>query len=316
MEYIKLKHPHHFKKKEFPPLSMALGFFDGVHLGHRHVILEAKKTAAADGTKSAVMTFDPHPSVVLGKSVQHVEYITSIEDKISLVKEMGIDYLFVVHFTRAFSELLPQEFIDQYVIGLNVRTMIAGFDYTYGKMGRGTMETLPFHSRGMFENKVVSKFTVEGEKVSSTRIRAAIREGRLEELPALLGRRYTTSGTVIHGDKRGGTSLGFPTANVNIDDYIPPATGVYSVRIKVKGIWCKGVCNIGYRPTFKERLEPKPSVEVHIFDFNDDIYGEYVAVEWHTRIRGERKFAGINELVLQIEKDKQEARGYFENQQS
>ncbi|CAM3705285.1 bifunctional riboflavin kinase/FAD synthetase [Mesobacillus zeae] len=312
MEYIKLQHPHSYKNDDFPPIAMALGYFDGVHLGHQQVIAEAKRTADSAGMKSAVMTFDPHPSVVLGKSIQHVEYITPIEDKIQYIRGMGVDYLFVVHFTQEFSNLLPQEFIDQYVIDLNVRTVVAGFDYTYGKMGKGTMETIPFHSRGMFDYAVVPKLASSGEKISSTLIRSCLREGRMEELPSLLGRPYSTSGTVIHGDKRGRT-IGFPTANVNIEEYIIPPTGVYAVRINVKGDWHFGVCNIGYRPTFKENREPKPSIEVHIFNFEEEIYDEYVKVEWHARLRGEKKFSGIDELVGQIAKDRQEALVYFEN---
>ncbi|WP_285291763.1 bifunctional riboflavin kinase/FAD synthetase [Bacillus sp. ISL-35] len=310
---IKLNHPHGYKIEDFPAMAIALGYFDGVHLGHQQVIREAKKIAEARGVKSAVMTFDPHPSVVLGKSVQHVEYITPLEEKARLIEEMGVDYLFVITFSTEFSGLLPQEFVDQYIIGLNVQHVVAGFDYSYGKMGKGNMETIQFHSRSKFDFTVVSKLsTQEDEKVSSTLIRGFLRDGKVDEMPHLLGRYFTTKGIVINGERRGRT-IGFPTANVLMDEeYILPPTGVYAVKIQVEGKWHEGVCNVGYKPTFHQEKKAKPSIEVHIFNFNKEIYGESAVIEWHLRLRSERKFEGIQQLVAQIEKDKQEAVVYFE----
>ncbi|MDF2790778.1 MAG: riboflavin biosynthesis protein RibF [Neobacillus sp.] len=310
MEVIKLEFPLNIDKTEIPPISMALGYFDGVHLGHQKVILEAKKQADQKGLRSAVMTFDPHPSVVLGKNEKHVQYITPLAEKINLIEGLGIDYLFIVHFTAEFANLLPQEFIDQYVIDLNVKHVVAGFDFSYGRMGKGTMEILPFHSREKFTFTIVEKFTSGDEKVSSTRIRQYIKNGRFTELPELLGRFYTTAGIVVHGDKRGRT-IGFPTANVDTnDEYILPPTGVYAVKIKIDENWYEGVCNVGYKPTFnKDAL--KISVEVHIFNFENNIYDSQVTIEWHQYLRKEQKFSGIQELIAQIEKDKQNAIKYF-----
>jgi riboflavin kinase / FMN adenylyltransferase len=309
LEVIRHRFPDNLAKIDKPPLAMALGYFDGVHLGHQQVILEAKNIAEQKGIASAVMTFDPHPSVVLGK-VQQIQYITPLEEKIKIIEELAIDYLFIIQFTPEFANLLPQEFIDQYIIGLNVHHVVAGFDFTYGRMGKGTMETLPFHSRDQFSHSVVSKFTQGNEKVSSTRIRNLLKEGKTDALLPLLGRYYTTSGIVIHGDKRGRT-IGFPTANVELKgDYIIPPLGVYAVRLKVNNQWHNGVCNIGYKPTFnKEAL--RPSVEVHVFDYNEDIYGEDVIIEWHLHLRKEQKFSGIEELVAQIERDKLNSLNYF-----
>ena len=313
MELIKLNHPHEFEKRYFPTMVMALGYFDGVHLGHQHVIMEAQRTAVSKGMKSAVMTFDPHPSVVLGKSVQHIEYITPLEEKARVIEDMGVDYLFVIHFTTEFSSLLPQEFIDQYIIGLNVKHVVAGFDYTYGKMGKGTMETIQFHSRNQFDFTMVSKLATPAEdKISSTLIRSLLRDGKVELMPKLLGRFYTTTGIVVHGERRGRT-IGFPTANIKMDDeYILPPTGVYSVKVKIGSEQYDGVCNVGYKPTFHREKMDKPSVEVHIFNFDKDIYDAAATVEWHMRIRNEQKFEGIEQLVSQIEKDKLEAILYFE----
>lgn len=311
MEIIHIEHPHRIATDQFMPMIMALGFFDGVHLGHQKVIQTALEIAQEKGIKSAVMTFDPHPSVVLRNGVSHVEYITPIKEKAELIEALNIDYLFIVHFTNEFANLLPQEFVDQYLIDLNVVHVVAGFDYSYGRMGKGTMETLTFHSREKFDITVIPKLTIGHEKISSTLIRKHIREGQMDKLYNYLGRYYTTSGVVVHGDKRGRT-IGFPTANTDIDDstYIPPV-GVYTVRIFVKGTWYEGVCNIGYKPTFNKEQAPKPSVEVHIFNFNEDIYGQEVVIEWRKHIRSERKFNGIDELVQQIEKDKYSAIEYF-----
>jgi len=310
LEVIRLRFPFNNAIDEYPPLSMALGYFDGVHRGHQQVILEARNQAKEKGICSAVMTFDPHPSVVLGKTDKQIKYISPLTEKIKIIEELGIDYLFIIHFSVEFANLLPQEFIDQYVISLNVRHVVAGFDFTYGRMGKGTMETLPFHSRDKFSYSIVPKFTQGDEKVSSTRIRNLLKEGRTNELFSLLGRYYTTSGIVIHGDKRGRT-IGFPTANIDFnDEYIMPPVGVYAVRMKVYSKWYNGVCNIGYKPTFNKEAF-LPSVEVHLFDFNEDIYGEEVIIEWHLHLRSEQKFSGIEELVAQIERDKQNSLHYF-----
>ncbi|WNS79685.1 bifunctional riboflavin kinase/FAD synthetase [Domibacillus sp. DTU_2020_1001157_1_SI_ALB_TIR_016] len=313
MDVIMLRHPHSHKKEEFEPMALALGFFDGVHKGHQQVISAAKKTADKHGWKSAVMTFDPHPSVVLGRKHQHIRYITPLEEKKRLIADLGIDYLFVVRFTSDFAALEPQQFVDQYIIGLNVQHVTAGFDYTYGRLGKGTMETLLFHSRGAFAFTSVDKLEFGEEKVSSTKIRELLSEGLVRDASDLLGRPYRMHGTVIHGDKRG-RKMGFPTANIEPDDdYFLPRTGVYAVKIRVKNEWHEGVCNVGFRPTFKSPDKPVLSIEVHIFQYTGDIYGEEVEVDWFIRLRGEQKFSGIEELAAQIERDKKAAVHFFDS---
>ncbi|MFC3882528.1 bifunctional riboflavin kinase/FAD synthetase [Bacillus songklensis] len=311
MVTIEIQHPHHFSREAMSPSVVALGYFDGVHLGHQHVILTAKKIAEQKGLSSAVMTFYPHPSVVLGRDVKHVEMITPLPDKIKQIEELGIDILYLIHFDKDFAGLLPQEFVDQYVIGLNIQHVVAGFDYTYGKLGKGTMETMPFHSRNRFTQTIVEKLTSKhNEKVSSTLIRDCLKEGKVEELPSLLGRHYTVKGKVVHGDKRGRT-IGFPTANIELSDqYLIPKVGVYAVEMLVNDTWYEGVCNVGYKPTFHQHLD-KPTIEVHLFSFKEDIYDQDVMVKWHKMLRTERKFSGIEELVNQISFDKQQAETYF-----
>lgn len=294
----------------FPPLAIGLGSFDGVHLGHQKVIGEAKRIADQHGWSSAVMTFDPHPSVIFGGKSKKVDYLTSFDSKLEIMENLGIDYVIIADFTLEFASLPPQEFVDRYLIGLNAKHVVAGFDYTYGERAVGTAQTLSVHSRGKFDTTIIDKETYEGEKVSSTFIRSLISKGEMEKVPLLLGRFYTIDGTVIHGDKRGRT-IGFPTANVEkAADVMLPPIGVYAVRLLVNDTWHDGVCNVGTKPTFHPD-DKKVSIEVHIFDFHTEIYGEKVKVEWHQRIRSEQKFNGINELIEQIAKDKQTALEYF-----
>jgi riboflavin kinase / FMN adenylyltransferase len=311
VKVITVHHPHSISKNDFPSLVLALGYFDGVHRGHQRVIRAAVEKAKELKACSAVMTFDPHPSVVLGHKHKHIHYITPLEDKKEIIEELGVDYLFIVRFTSEFASLIPQDFVDQYIIGLNALHVVAGFDYSYGRLGKGTMETLPFHSRDMFTSTTISKLTDDDSKVSSTFIRECLKEGDVKKVRQLLGRPFKTKGTVIHGDKRG-RKIGFPTANIELTyDYLTPKVGVYAVRMKIHDKWFDGVCNIGYKPTFKNPDEYSLSIEVHIFDFHASIYGEEVYVEWYERIRDEQKFSGIEELISQIQKDKDKAIHYF-----
>ena len=311
MKVITLHHPPTFDELNLPPLVVALGYFDGVHRGHRQVITTAVEKAGELGASSAVMTFDPHPSVVLGHKRKHIKYITPMEDKIEHIEGLGVDYLFVVRFTSEFADLTPQELVDLYLIGMNAIHVVAGFDYSYGRLGKGSMDSLPFHSRDQFGSTVVNKLSESDTKVSSTLIRHSLDEGAIGEVNKLLGRPYTMRGMVVHGEKRG-RKIGFPTANIDLaDDYLTPKVGVYAVKMKIKGRWYDGVCNIGYKPTFKNPDEYSLSIETHVFDFDSSIYGEEIYLQWHKWIRDEKKFNGIEELIAQIQKDKESAIAYF-----
>lgn len=292
---------------------MALGYFDGVHLGHQKVIGTAKQIAEEKGLTLAVMTFHPHPSHVLGRDKEPKDLITPLEDKINQIEQLDTEVLYVVKFNEVFASLSPKQFIDQYIIGLNVQHAVAGFDFTYGKYGKGTMETMPDDLDGKAGCTMVEKLTEQDKKISSSYIRTALQNGDVELANVLLGQPYFIKGIVIHGDKRGRT-IGFPTANVGLNNsYIVPPTGVYAVKAEVNGEVYNGVCNIGYKPTFYEKRPEQPSIEVNLFDFDQEVYGAAIKIEWYKRIRSERKFNGIKELTEQIEKDKQEAIRYFSN---
>ncbi|MFD1735862.1 bifunctional riboflavin kinase/FAD synthetase [Bacillus salitolerans] len=310
METFFLNHPHHIKRELTKPKAMAFGYFDGVHLGHQQVINEARKMAHRKGYQSAVMTFHPHPSIVLGKNNPIRHSLTPLNDKIEIIESLGVDELYVVEFSEAFSMLLPQEFVDSYIIGLHVKHAVAGFDFTYGKMGKGTMETLPFHSRHEFEQTVVGKIELAHKKVSSTYIRSLLQEGDVSKVQMLLGRNYKIKGTIIHGEKRGRT-IGFPTANIKMEEqYLLPKLGVYVVKLKVRDTWYEGVCNIGLKPTFHDDLK-EVSIEVHLLEFSDTIYDQKVELEFIARIRDEQKFGNIQELIDRIHRDVSEAKNFF-----
>lgn len=310
MEIIRLQIPNIIEKGTLPPLSLAIGYFDGVHIGHQTVLANAKKAAEEKGFKSAVMTFDPSPKAVLGDNPDEVKYITLIKDKIELIKDLGFDYLFIVPFTKKFANFSPEEFIEHYIVQLNVKHLVAGFDFTYGKFGKGTMSHIEKYSQGRFTHQTIEKVAKDELKISSTLVRELIGTGRVDEVPKYLGRFFQVNGFVIHGKKRG-KKLGFPTANLKIDDrYILPINGVYIVRLNVDGQWENGVASIGYNPTFNKN-QTELYIEVHLIDFNRDIYGKPVRLEWRKRLRDEMKFNDINDLIKQIGKDKQDAIEYF-----
>jgi riboflavin kinase/FMN adenylyltransferase len=313
MKIIHLSYPNNIRpEKELGPVSLALGFFDGVHKGHQRVIGEAISQAAERQIKSAVMTFDPHPSLVLGGRKEEVFYITPLQKKMEILQNMGVDICFIVRFTSDFAQLTPEQFIQTFIKDLNVVHVTAGFDFSFGRKGQGNMETMAEAGEGFFSVTTIDKQVDGEEKISSTRIRNLLKSGEVEEVCRLLGRPFQISGTVVNGDKRGRT-IGFPTANVEpeIGTFVP-GRGVYAVRIRVQGQTYDGVCNVGYKPTFNNPDVKKQTVEVYILDFNKSIYGEIVDVDWHRRIRDEQKFSGIEELKAQIERDKETAIRFFE----
>ncbi|MGG0670742.1 bifunctional riboflavin kinase/FAD synthetase [Sporosarcina koreensis] len=308
MEIYHLQYPSQTTIDDKGPFSLAIGFFDGLHKGHQTVIKEAKAKAEQLSIRSAVMTFDPHPSHLFGKGREKIGYITKYPEKSRLLEGMGIDTLFIVTFDWDLASLSPESFIDIFIKGLGIKHVTAGFDFTFGSKGAGTMEQMAALSNGEYGTTVIEKVTDSDEKISSTRIRKLLSEGNVEKTASLLGRPFRTVGTVIDGEKRG-RLLGFPTANVSIDEEtILPANGVYAVLFSVGGQSYKGVCNVGVKPTFHDPDTIKPNVEVHVLDFSSDLYGKEATVDWIARIRAEQKFNSVDELIEQISKDKETAR--------
>ncbi|PIC78282.1 bifunctional riboflavin kinase/FMN adenylyltransferase [Sporosarcina sp. P19] len=307
MKIYRLRYPDSVNIRQLDASSLAIGFFDGVHKGHQEVIRSAQKVAHDLSIETAVMTFDPHPSQLF--SGKNVGYITPIEEKVRVLESLGVDTLFIVSFDWELASLSPQRFIDIFIKKLGVKHVTAGFDFTFGSKGSGTMKDMQELSEGKYETTIVSKVTFDQEnKVSSTAIRQLLSKGDVEAAAELLGRPFRTTGEVIHGEKRG-RQLGFPTANIQTaEEHIVPANGVYAVRCLIEDTWYRGVCNMGVKPTFHDPEHRIPTAEVHLLDVNIDLYGKKMAIEWLHRIRSEQKFDSLDALKTQIGKDKQTAK--------
>jgi riboflavin kinase / FMN adenylyltransferase len=289
---------------------VAIGDFDGVHMGHREVIGRAIQTAERMGLPASIMTFHPHPRSVMGQE-KYTELLTPMSKKMDLFASLGVKYVYLVTFDSSLMRLSPEQFVDQVLYLLGVDSVICGFDFTFGFQGKGTPDSLCELSHGKFSVEVVRPFHMDGEKVSSTLIRESLQKGDIETVTRLLGRPYSITGTVIDGEKRGRT-IGFPTANLQLDEsFVIPVNGVYAIKATVKGKSYKGVMNIGVKPTFTTG-ELKPTLEAHLFDFAEQIYGEHMTVELIAYLRAERKFASIDELISQIKHDAETAKAKLE----
>lgn len=308
MKVIEVTHPIQENQYISEDVAMAFGFFDGMHKGHAEVFDTLEKKAEASNLKKAVMTFDPHPSVVLNPELKRTDYLTPIQDKIEILDSYGIDYCIVINFSSKFANVSAEEFIREYIINNHVKEVVAGFDFTFGKFGKGNMMILDEMTE--FNTTIVSKQELESEKISTTDIRKSLKTGDLQKANDELGYRYRIKGMVVQGEKRGRT-LGFPTANVEPSgDYVLPKNGVYAVSMKIGAddkVY-RGAANVGVKPTFHDPSKAQVVIEVNLFDFHENIYGERVIVYWHHYLRPEVKFDGIDPLVEQMNKDKEKAK--------
>lgn len=310
MEVIRIHHPLDQRQIPADPVVLAMGFFDGVHRGHQAVIQRARDIAQAKGVKLAVLTYDHHPAIVYRPlTLDDQKYLSTTQRKLQLLARSGVDRVFLVSYTGAFSAQSPQQFVDDYLVKFHTVTAVAGFDHTYGKKNVATMSRLPEYAQGRFDVETVAPVEETDQKVSSTRIRQAMVAGQIDEVNQLLGYQYRSTGLVVHGEARG-RELGFPTANVlTPDDEWVPGIGIYTARLKVGAIWYPGMVSVGRNVTFGDH---RPiTVEINLLDFQGNLYGESVTVEWHHRLRGEVKFAGVEPLVAQLQQDEVATRAYF-----
>lgn len=306
MQVIKIHHPLNQNLIPEGQVVLAMGFFDGVHRGHQAVIKEAKQRAEKEGLPLAVLTYANAPVIVYKPFIGGFKYLSPAKRKCELLEQLGVDRVYLVDFTSAFAAQSPQEFVDTYLIGFHAKVVVAGFDHTYGPGPEATMANLPRYAKDRFSVITVPKMNIDGQKISSTRIRQFLDSGDVAKADHLLGYIYTTSGIVVHGEARGRT-MGFPTANVEGPrESRLPAVGVYAVQLEVSGKWYDGVANIGYNVTFGEN-RPK-TVEINLFDFDQMIYGEPVRVRWYAYLRGDVHFDGKASLVKQMTLDAKHAR--------
>lgn len=289
------------------PIVTAIGFFDGLHLGHMALVNKVKDIAHKKGYKKALMTFDHHPLFVL-KKIEKEYYMTSMDDRIDLLEKEGIDILFVIRFSNNVAQLAPCDFIERYLIKRNICHIVCGFDFHFGYRNRGDCQTLIDYNQEILKVDVIDEVFYLNEKISSTRTRQAIKQGNMDLVYRLLNRYYKIKGKVVDGRKVG-RKLGFPTANMEYDSYLLPHSGVYAVNVIYQNRKYLGMCNVGYNPTIGA-LE-KMSVEVYIFHFHEEIYNKDIEIEFLKKIRDEIHFLSEEELIIQLNKDRENIKSHF-----
>lgn len=291
--------------------AATIGNFDGVHLGHRAVIEQLKRRSREFGRPSMVVEFEPQPQEYFKGSTAPAR-LSPLRDKLALLSELEVDYLLCLRFNRELAQTSAEDFVSQLMVeSLDVRHLVVGDDFRFGHDRKGNFETLIDAGKRMgFSVEEADTYEVDGARVSSTRIREALRAGRFREAERLLGRPFHISGRVVHGDKRGRT-WGFPTANIAMDRRRTPFTGIYAVEVTGAGesAVC-GVASIGVRPTV-----PGPArelLEVFLLDFDADVYGKRIEIAFLERIRDERKFEDFDGLKSQIASDIKQAKQFFD----
>ena len=288
---------------------VTIGTFDGVHAGHRTIIERIRAIAAQRKGNAVLVTFEPHPRFLINPN-HNLKLLTTLSEKKKLLEELGLDHLVIAPFTKEFAEQEAKDYVEDFLIKkIQPEVLVIGYDHHFGKNRSGNLNLLEAYAKqGHFELEEISKQLVDDAHVSSTTIRKAIENGQVTEANTLLKSNYQLTGLVVKGDQKGRT-IGFPTANLEIDSdkKLIPANGVYAVKATVNDIVYKAVMNIGYRPTVNDEKELR--LEVHIFSFEQDIYGQQLNVEFIERIRAEKKFDSFEELKKQISVDCEKAEG-------
>jgi len=291
------------------PTVLTLGVFDGLHLGHQRIMQTVVERAKAVNAVATAITFDPHPRAVL-----HPEsappLLQTLDQRLANFEVLGIEQAIVIAFDREFAAQPAEDFLTNIVHDrLHAKEVYLGKGFAFGKNRGGNIDLLRKMSKelGFFANEV-EEVTLRGKRISSSKIRRLLSEGRVNLVRRMLGRPYGVEGVIIRGNRRGHT-IGFPTANLHPHNRVIPKFGVYASATLVGGVWRRSITNIGVRPTFENQAEP--SIETYLFDFDGDLYGDVLRVRFLHRIRDERKFSGIDELKSQIEKDSRRALNYF-----
>ncbi len=300
----------HYDLENFEKLKLAVvttGTFDGVHLGHQKIIAKLKEIAYTKGGETVLITYFPHPRMVLFNDSQNLKLLNTISEKIELLAKLGLDHLVIIPFTREFSEIDSKTYIQNILVDkIGTKILVIGYDHRFGKNREGGFQYLSENeSKYGFEVVEIPRQDIENIGISSTQIRNALLAGNITLATSLLGLKYSLTGKVVKG-KQLGRTLGYPTANIYVvEDYkLIPADGVYAVQIIYNGSILKGVLNIGKRPTIEGKDR---TIEVHIFDFDKEIYGENLTINFVEKIRNEQKFESLNALKTQIDADAKHA---------
>jgi riboflavin kinase/FMN adenylyltransferase len=300
--------PDEFEKIDYAVVTS--GTFDGVHVGHQKILSRIKDVAQKKGGETVLLTYWPHPRHVLYED-QSLHLLSSLEEKSVLLRKHKIDHLIIIPFTRQFASLSSDDFIENILVNkIGTKKLVIGYDHKFGRNRSGSFEELKKNGpKYGFEVEEIPEQDVDHVAVSSTKIRKALETGNIEKANKYLDRHYDVYGKVTNGDKIGRT-LGFPTANIEVafEHKLIPADGIYAVEVDVLDKSWKGMLNIGYRPTVHGSYKV---MEVHIFNFDHDIYDHDIKVFFHKRIRDEVKFSGLPELKAQLAKDEKTVRSYF-----
>jgi riboflavin kinase/FMN adenylyltransferase len=291
------------------PTVLTIGSFDGIHRGHRYLIAQVIARAKAIDAASALITLHPHPKIVL-RSTSPLQYISTIEERLDLLASLELDYAVVFPFSLEASQIRARDFVQMLVDHLRMKEIVCGKDFALGYKREGTVDFMRvLGAEKGFTVQVVEPYVFDGQIISSTRIRQLVASGELDTATRLLGRYPSVRGRVIKGNQRG-RQLGFPTANLAIAERrLIPADGIYAVRIKISERWYGGAANIGVRPTFDNGAR---LVEVFVLDFDDDLYDQFVEVQFIKRLREERKFDNLDALIEQMNRDVAETRRVLE----
>ncbi|HET6559517.1 MAG TPA: bifunctional riboflavin kinase/FAD synthetase [Prolixibacteraceae bacterium] len=297
---------------------LTIGTFDGVHLGHRKIIDELCNRAKALSGESVIFTFDPHPRKIVAPGENNLRLLTTLEEKIALLEQSGIDHLIIYPFTKEFSQLTYEEFVESVLVSqIHVKFLVVGYDHKFGKDRKGDFEFLKnCASRFDFRIEKMDVLLMNQAHISSTKIREAIQHGDFDTANAFLGYPFTLHGTVVEGQKLG-RKIQFPTANIEASDpdKIIPGYGVYAVKVKVNHQVFKGMLNIGSRPTVNHNADNR-SIEVHILDFDSNIYGQTIELLFYKKLREEQKFSSLEALKEQLAMDKDDTLTWFGNNEN
>lgn len=279
------------------------GTYDGVHLGHKTIIKHLKNIAKKNNGESVVITFHPHPRMVLQEN-SDIKLLGTIEERIELLEEAGVDHLIIIPFTKEFSRISSLEFVRDILVNhIGTKKLVIGYDHHFGRNREGSFEHLvEFGPMYGFEVEEIPAIDIKDVNVSSTKIRSAIEEGDINKAKEYLGRNYSISGIVVAGEQIG-RLMGFPTANIKIKESIKliPGIGVYAVKVFHGNSEYKGMLNIGYRPTIGDQNDL--SIEVNLFDFKANLYDEELKIEFISKVRNEKQFKDVNQLKEQLERD-------------
>lgn len=291
---------------------ITIGTYDGLHLAHHQVIDKVTGLAKEKGFRSFIVTFEPHPQEVLKNKTPNIKLLTAIDEKLRLFEKAGIENVLVLKFTEEFSKTNARDFYEKYIYGgIGLNDLVIGYDHLFGRNREGSFETLKILGNEFgFNIHRVDEIDFEGKPVSSTRIRHALAEGNIEEANKLLGYEYGFDGIVVEGDKVGRT-IGYPTVNLKPikENKVMPKEGIYCVRVIHNNSKYYGMMYHGFRPTLSEGI--KRALEVHIFDFDKTVYGEKLTISFLIRLRDDKKFSGKEELIAQIDIDKEDSLKYI-----